>query len=118
MVFGIIFLLSVSFISAGWFSDLFKQNNKITGNVISITDGLVAYYNFDNNVADGSGNGNNGIIYGGATFTTGVLGQAIKLDGVDDYVRYSSTYYNKYNSLTLTGWIKAPQQKSKRIYHE
>jgi hypothetical protein len=48
--------------------------------------GLVAYYVFENNTQDGSGNGRHGTGMGEPTFVAGKFGQAISLDGVDDYV--------------------------------
>jgi len=48
---------------------------------------LVAHYAFDGDATDSSGNGHNGEIQGGATFVDGIIGQAIDLDGVDNFVR-------------------------------
>lgn len=53
----------------------------------SLEDGLVAYYPFNGNADDGSGNGLNGVIYG-ATLTEDRFGNsnsAYSFDGVDDY---------------------------------
>jgi hypothetical protein len=50
------------------------------------TDALAAYYPLDNDVLDGSGNGNNGTIFGDPTFVEGVAGMALKFDGAGDYV--------------------------------
>lgn len=50
------------------------------------TAGLVAYYPFNGDTNDASGNGNNGTIVGGVTYTTSPAGQAISLDGIDDWV--------------------------------
>ncbi len=50
------------------------------------TANLVALYTFDGSAKDSSGNGFNGQEKGGPTYGAGVVGQAIKLDGVDDYV--------------------------------
>ena len=47
--------------------------------------GLVAYYPFDGDLVDHSGNGNNGT-NNGATFVSGYSGQALSFDGLDDYV--------------------------------
>lgn len=51
--------------------------------------GLVSYWHFD----EGSGgqaqdliSGNNGAIFGGASWTDGIAGNALSLDGNDDYV--------------------------------
>jgi hypothetical protein len=48
--------------------------------------GLVAYYSFDGNVNDGSGNGHHGTIQGTPTYVAGVQGNAIDLNGTTDYV--------------------------------
>ena len=53
-----------------------------------LNHGLVAWYPFDGNASDMSGNGNNGTVYG-ATLSTDRHGQANKaysFDGVDDWV--------------------------------
>jgi hypothetical protein len=53
------------------------------------TNGLVAYYPFNGNANDASGNGNNGVV-NGATLTTdrfGDVGKAYSFDG-------NSNYYN------------------------
>ena len=53
-----------------------------------LTNGLVAYYPFNGNANDKSGNGNHGLVQG-ATLTTdrhGVPGRAYYFDGVDDII--------------------------------
>lgn len=55
----------------------------------SLPSGLVAAYNFNGNANDSSGNGNNGAVFGGASYGSGPsagYGQALSFDGVDDYV--------------------------------
>jgi hypothetical protein len=47
--------------------------------------GLVAYYPFDGDTFDYSGNGYDGV-NSGATYVGGVSGEALSFDGVDDYV--------------------------------
>ena len=61
-------------------------------------DGLVAYYKFDGNAADSSGNSNNGIENGGVDYRPGRYGQAAFFDGIDDYI-----YINNSNSINLSG---------------
>ena len=54
----------------------------------SLTDGLVAYYPFNGNANDESGNANNGVV-NGATSTTdrhGIAGKAYSFDGVNDNI--------------------------------
>ena len=53
----------------------------------NLNNGLVAYYPFNGNANDMSGNGNNGVGYNGVTYAGGVFGLAASFDGVDDFVR-------------------------------
>jgi hypothetical protein len=48
------------------------------------TEGLIAYYPFDGDLADYSGNSNDGIASGHVDFMEGRIGQAVKLYGVLD----------------------------------
>jgi Concanavalin A-like lectin/glucanases superfamily/Thrombospondin type 3 repeat len=52
-------------------------------NVIS---GLVAYYPLDGNANDESGNGHDGIVYGGINYQNGVYGEAAEFDGSTGYI--------------------------------
>jgi hypothetical protein len=72
----------------------------ITDTPINISTGLVAYYPFNGNANDESGNGNNGTVYG-ATLTTDRFGHpssAYSFDGLNDYIGVPHS-----NSLNLTG---------------
>ena len=56
----------------------------------SLSTGLVAYYSFDGNASDMSGNGNHGTV-NGATLGTdrhGVAGKAYDFDGVNDWILF------------------------------
>ncbi|TAG55310.1 MAG: hypothetical protein EAZ27_07255 [Cytophagales bacterium] len=71
------------------------------------TDNLVAYYPFDGNANDASGNGNNGSIIG-ASFSSGKSGNALKFSKAVDYVEIPNS-----NSMKITGtgisiacWLK------------
>ncbi|MDM8559694.1 LamG domain-containing protein [Candidatus Parabeggiatoa sp. HSG14] len=55
----------------------------------ALTYGLVAYYPFDGNANDKSGNGNHGTMHGGVDYVAGRIGQAAYFDGVDDYINVS-----------------------------
>ncbi|MCF8268263.1 MAG: carboxypeptidase regulatory-like domain-containing protein, partial [Ignavibacteriales bacterium] len=72
------------------------------------TQGLVAYYPFNGNANDESGNGNNGTVYGAAMTKDrfGNANKAYSFDGVNDYIKASS------NSLptgarTISVWFFA-----------
>lgn len=50
---------------------------------VSLTSGLLGYWQFNGNGFDASGNGNNVSLFGGAGYTgAGLFGQALNLDGV------------------------------------
>jgi hypothetical protein len=73
---------------------------------------LVAAYSFDEGtgtaLGDGSGNGNNGFISGGARWTTGGrLGSALVFDGTSGMVTIpDSNSLDLTNGMTLEAWIK------------
>ena len=50
----------------------------------NVNEGLVAYYPFNGNANDESGDENDGIIFGGVTYDNGIIGQAAGFDGVND----------------------------------
>jgi hypothetical protein len=72
-------------------------------------NGLVAYYPFNGNANDESGNGNNGTV-NGATLTTdrsGVVNSALSFDGVNDYVRVEdSLSLDIAGAITIAAWVK------------
>jgi hypothetical protein len=65
---------------------LYNKASEQVSPVVPDDTGLVAYYPFDGNANDASGNGNNGTLEGGPQFVTGQIGQALDFDGVDDFV--------------------------------
>lgn len=64
---------------------------------------LVAQYQFENDVTDSTGN-NNATAYGSPTYTSGQVGQAIDLDGSDDYLELPSDVANS-DDITLATWV-------------
>ena len=109
LILGICFILLISFVSAGWFSDFFdKFSGGITGNAITNDcTNVVGLYHFDGDASDSSGNGNDGVV-NGATQTTGHLGSgAYSFDGVDDYVDLG-TNNNLFSSsdFSVSVWVK------------
>jgi hypothetical protein len=68
---------------------------------------LAAYWQFDGNFSDSSGNGLHGIAMGETTFVAGKIGQAISLRGLNDYVEI--TGYKGIlgpNAFSIAAWIK------------
>lgn len=71
-----------------------------------LNDGLVAYYKFNGDAKDESGNGNDGTV-NGATLTTDRFGNAdsaYSFDGVDDNIRIGDNF-DSYQSITLSAWV-------------
>ena len=76
-------------------------------------DASIGYWTLDNTASDASGYGNHGTLVNGATYTTGLVGSAINLDGVNDYVRIN-TYqtFNGMSNFTLSALIYPTQLKT------
>lgn len=76
----------------------------------SLNIGLIAYYPFESNADDASGNENHGAEYNGVSYIEGLCGQASKYDGIDDYIQVqSSDTYNPGNGdFTISIWAKIP----------
>jgi hypothetical protein len=74
----------------------------------SLTDGLVAFYPFNGNANDESGNGNHGIVYG-ATLTTDRFGNAnsaYSFDGISNHINCGHSEVLNVNHHTICAWIK------------
>ena len=73
-----------------------------------LSDGLVAYYPFNGNANDESGNGNNGTV-NGATLTTDRFGNANKaysFGGERNYISIAdSTGISPTSAITLSAWV-------------
>jgi len=71
-----------------------------------LNDGLVAYYPFDGNAQDMSGNSNHGMEYGGVGYTTGKIGQAAQFDGMDDYIEIvPQSDVSQIGDFTIVTWV-------------
>jgi len=73
--------------------------------------GIVGCYTFNNDTYDKSGNGNHGILHGGATFTADKSGNpngALLLDGIDDYVTILNESNFDLAEFTIAATIKVP----------
>ena len=77
-----------------------------------LNNGLVAWYPFDGNASDMSGNGNHGTVHG-ATLgidRNGRANRAYSFDGVNDYIELESlkgdNFRFAFSNVTLSAWIK------------
>jgi hypothetical protein len=71
---------------------------------------FAAWYTFDDgsgtSAADASGNGNTAQLHGGAGWTTGKLGGAVSLDGVNGYVSLPPAVITGATSYSVAAWVK------------
>ncbi|MHA2357739.1 MAG: hypothetical protein ACXABK_03090, partial [Candidatus Heimdallarchaeaceae archaeon] len=93
------------------FSCLSIQSVNVISNVtFNSTSGLVAYWNFNStsgSVAEESVNGFNGSVIG-ASWTSGVYGNALEFDGVNDFVNVSQSAISTTGNLdqgTIVFWF-------------
>ncbi|MBN1806231.1 MAG: hypothetical protein JW837_13365 [Sedimentisphaerales bacterium] len=71
------------------------------------TDNLVAYYSFENNADDSSGNGYNATINGNVQYVSGPTGygKALGFDGANDYVRLPiGSAIASMSDITVSTW--------------
>ena len=75
----------------------------------SLSEGLVGWWKFDEtdgNIAyDSSGNGNDGNLTNGPTWTEGKIGGALSFDGVDDRVKLSHVILDQKLAFTISLWF-------------
>ncbi len=91
---------------------------KVTNNIINLNDGLIAYYKFEGNANDSSGNGHDGIEYGGVSYTNGVIGQALKLDGSSRINLASFSDTNVARGLTYSYWFKKYTARPEAVFSQ
>lgn len=67
---------------------------------------LILHYQFEGDVLDSSANGNDGTLYGSPSFETGVLGQALVLDGDNDWIDIDDNVLSDFHDRTICLWAK------------
>ncbi len=82
-----------------------------TNGVTNVTSGLIGWWKFDEgsgtNVADSSGNGNNGVLGGNPTWITGLIGKALSFNGNGQVVNVLNTNIAEgLAHVTATFWIQ------------
>ena len=84
---------------------LYGYSDYFLFNTFDPQQGLIAYYPFNGNANDESGNGNDGEINGAALTTDRYCypNSAYNFDGVDDYIRVNRSVQDDF---TICGWIK------------
>jgi hypothetical protein len=75
---------------------------------VDVTTGLVAYYPFNGNANDESGNGNHGSLNGGIFQTTDRFGNnnsAYLFNGIDGFISVPSLNQSPYKPVTYSAWV-------------
>jgi hypothetical protein len=82
------------------------------------TDNLVAFYALDGNADDSSGNELHGVIVGDPNFVGGQIGQAMELDGIDDYVDINNPALLDFGTgnFTISAWINMTATERGTVY--
>ncbi|MCX6167654.1 MAG: gliding motility-associated C-terminal domain-containing protein [Sphingobacteriales bacterium] len=82
--------------------------NSSTTLPVNLQTGLIAYYPFNGNANDESGNGHNGTLNGGVSLTTDRFGQtnaAYTFNGSDGHISIPSLNNMTYKPITYSGWV-------------
>ncbi|WP_307205825.1 LamG domain-containing protein [Paenibacillus harenae] len=70
---------------------------------------LIGWYKYDQTsgttAADSSGYGRSGTVINGATWTTGNSGNAVDLDGTNDYVARPAGVVSSADTATIAAWV-------------
>jgi hypothetical protein len=85
-----------------------------TSTYADLLDSLEAYYPFNGDANDATGNGHNGTVYGGALLTTnrfGGINGAYRFDGTNDYIAVTNTSALKFSgsSFSIAAWIQVTE---------
>ncbi|MCK4341483.1 MAG: LamG domain-containing protein [Phycisphaerae bacterium] len=82
------------------------HDRPLTDDEISAASSLIAYYPFDGDANDESGNGNDGTEHGGYSYVAGVCGLAISFDGTTGYADlHENTNLDGFDAFTVAVWI-------------
>jgi hypothetical protein len=84
------------------------QSDSVVSTAAPDSTGLVLHYKFDGNANDSSGSNHHGIEVAGPTYVAGKFGQAIHLDGFDDYVAIENLSYAStgYAEVSVCAWVR------------
>ncbi len=97
----LVFLLFLSLALAIGFASMYVSKSQA-----ALTDGLVAYYSFNDGTAkDNSGNGNHGKIIGAPRSVDGKIGKCLEFNGKTDGIDVFSSKVEFPDSLTVAAWI-------------
>lgn len=77
---------------------------------IDLEDGLVAYYPFDGDANDYSGNGHNGVENGGVTYSNGPIGRSVNFDGTSGFISSNEAPLLT-DRISIATWVNPKLQR-------
>jgi len=100
-----------------WLTDDWLKTDATVATAAPGASGLLLHYTFDGNANDRSGNAYHGIEKAGATYVAGKLGQALHLDGLDDYLAIESLNYAATGNpeVSVCAWIRSDSIANQHI---
>ena len=95
-----------------------KENSTESGKGKIPEDNLIAFYPFNGNAGDESGNENHCILYGCELTENriGIANAALRLDGVDNYIDFGGISIPDSSSITITQWFKIGSEERTHTY--
>ena len=114
--------VAYSYYGANWIDELTIYQRNLTATEVQqiynqSATGLVAYYPFNGNANDESGNNNNGVVTG-ASLTTDRFGnsnKAYNFNGVNNFISVADNPDLFSDELTLSWWYKVPEYAGTRV---
>lgn len=79
----------------------------------TLEDGLIAYYSFNEcDARDDSGNGSDGVLFGGVRCWCGIEDDGLLFDGANDYIEFQGEVNKNFNTtdFTISFYFKSEQQ--------
>jgi hypothetical protein len=104
----LVLIISSSCRKFKWDNPYDTANPNQSSEPASLKDGLVAYYPFNGNANDESGNGNNGLV-NGAIFSPNRYSKqnsSYLFNGLDNYIRIKSINMEASQEMIISVWIK------------
>ena len=89
--------------------DYYGKQYTRTKSIYVFPNSLAGYWKFDESsgttASDSSGNGNTGTLTSGASFTSGKFGNAVSLNGINNYVSFANSPTLSTGSVTVSMWV-------------
>ena len=86
----------------------------IVGFVSTSQAALIAHWTGDGTAVDATGNGHDGTLTG-VTYDTGVIGQAFKFDGANDYITVAGNAALQPPTISVAMWFKASSKVNDQL---